>query len=78
MALLLTLLRFGPRLDDTARDMGHSDQSTSQYSASGTLGIQNIKLPSEEIADPELQPLRRMDPTMSTSFRQRASLGGIL
>ena len=77
MALLLTLLRFGPRLDDKARDMGHSDQS-SQYSASGTLGIQNIKLPSEEIADPELQPLRRMDPTMSTSFRQRASLGGIL
>jgi hypothetical protein len=78
VALLLTLLRFGPRLDDKARDMGHSDQR-SVYSATGDLSTRDINsnLPDDD-ADSELHPLQRADPATNTSFRQRASLGGIL
>jgi hypothetical protein len=75
VALLLTLLRFGPRLDDTAREMGTTHKPS--YSASGTF------LPREENSisegeDPELQPLQRPEMHAATSYRSRTSLGGIL
>jgi hypothetical protein len=79
VALLLSLLRFGPRLDDTARGMAHSHQNT--YSAAGSLLPRAVEQAiAEDGIDPELQPLQRgtLDPAMTTSFRTRASLGGIL
>ena len=78
MSLLLTLLRFGPRLDDTARGMAHSHQNT--YSAAGSLLPRAVEQAIvEDGIDPELQPLQRtLDPTQTASFRTRASLGGIL
>jgi hypothetical protein len=78
VSLLLALLRFGPRLDDTARGMANSHQNT--YSATGSLLPRAVEQAiAEDGIDPELQPLQRaLDPAITTSFRTRASLGGIL
>jgi hypothetical protein len=78
VSLLLALLRFGPRLDDTARGMAHSHQNT--YSAAGSLLPRAVEQAiAEDGLDPELQPLQtKLDPSMTTSFRTRASLGGIM
>jgi hypothetical protein len=75
VALLLTLLRFGPRLDVTARDMGHSHQSI--YSATGSLLPGNDQAMAKDCTDPEMQPLKR-DPAVTASFRTRTALSGIL
>lgn len=79
VAVLLTLLRFGPRLDDKARDMAHSDEHHSSYSATGTFMRDETSSDAENVKNPEMQSLRRLDPSMkSVSFRQRASLGGLM
>ena len=68
LALLLTLLRFGPR----QRDMDDSG------SMGGTEISTGGAILSSEGMDPELQPLRRSDAKMTNSVRHRTSLGGIL
>jgi uncharacterized membrane protein YhiD involved in acid resistance len=74
VAILLTLLRFGPRLDDSARDMAHSRQKA--YSATGSFLPQVTEQEhGEEKSDSELH---RLDTSLTNSFRNRASLGGIL
>lgn len=59
--------------------MAHSHQNT--YSAAGSLLPRAVEQAiAEDGIDPELQPLqqRTLDPNLTTSFRTRASLGGIL
>lgn len=49
------------------------------YSAAGSLLPRAAQEAiAEDGIDPELQPLQRLDPALTNSFRTRASLGGIL
>jgi hypothetical protein len=60
--------------------MAHSGEHKSLYSATGTFSTRDEVSPDSErdCNNPELQPLRRLDPALNTSFRQRASLGGLM
>ena len=78
VALLLSLLRFGPRQHEVDEHDGTTDENNLGYSAAG-LSTGGAPLSTEEqVVDPELQPLRHPDMKLTSSVRQRASLGGIL
>lgn len=71
------LLRFGPRQREVDEHGFKDNEDFQGYSATALVsGGANRSI--DETMDPELQPLQRLEGKLTSSIRQRASLGGIL